>query len=617
MSSFETDKVTNIDRKAKTVSFPLTISCIGQLACFNGQITSLHLEHTKIRIIEKYSFSHCYHLQEVEFPPCLEEICEGSFQRCHSLKHINFGSDSNLKIIGPKAFFRCYKLLKFEFPPNIEVIGSQAFAISDSLDYIDLRGTKVRYIGDSAFQTKYKKLILVPTSIPAQSIVNNRHSDIQFTEKKDENRNLFSPKTLLIGNKCIRRVLIRRGIERISACCFLKANVVSLTIPASVKEICESSFNNCSKLKRVCFCQNSQLQEIKNKAFMFCSLLEKICFPKSLKIIRSEAFYYCWSLEKVSFPPNSQLVRIENAFPNSPIKKLSLPPYVKEIVDVVCLMKELNYVYIDNECYVSNNEGTAIYSRDGSELVCVIYKIKSFEIPRTVRVIKKKAFRFSQITESISIPSSVEVIENKAFAFCDNLKVIEFEEGSKLKSLSNNSLPSLEDIIINNENFIKRDDGVVISIKPRGIVFVPSRLTDMEIDPNVEIIHSFAFYRSNIKSLHFPKSLKKICYRAFEGSKLELVIFEEGTELDYIKNNAFYKTNVIEIKLPLIKEKFEDISLPKVKKIEFPSNFRPKSFSCLCLSNAQTIICPRSSLHTIASIEIYNEDSSYDIIEDE
>lgn len=61
-------------------------------------------------------------------------------------------------------------------------------------------------------------------------------------------------------------------------------------------------------------------------------------------------------------------------------------------------------------------------------------------------------------------------------------------------SIGSQAFYELEDLIINNEHFIKRSDGVVMSCNPSGIVFVPSQLIKLKVDYGVEFIQSFLFH---------------------------------------------------------------------------------------------------------------------------
>lgn len=134
----------------------------------------------------------------------------------------------------------------------------------------------------------------------------------------------------------------------------------------------------------------------------------------------------------------------------------------------------------------------------------------------------------------------------------------------------------MKDLIINNENFKKDDNGVVFSINPRGIVFVPRELSYLAVASGIEVIYSNAFRCSDIKTLSLPKSLKNICNSAFIGSKIESVTFEEGTELDSISKYSLSAENISNLKIPQIKEKIGYQNFPSLKTLELPPNFRPK-----------------------------------------
>lgn len=143
------------------------------------------------------------------------------------------------------------------------------------------------------------------------------------------------------------------------------------------------------------------------------------------------------------------------------MKHLELPSSVREITCVTQEMYKLDSIYIDNEFYRSNDEGTAIYTRDGSELICVNYKVIKFEIPYGTRVIKKSAF-CGKISGNLLIPSTVENIEKGAFFYCDELKDIEFVEITKMRLCGSSEIQKLENLTVNIDNFIEMENGVVI-----------------------------------------------------------------------------------------------------------------------------------------------------------
>lgn len=620
MIKVEGEKVTEINRRAQNVEIPSEIRFIGQFACINGFLLSLNIKHSHIINIGRYAFSFCYDLAEITFPPSLEEICEGAFKNCVNLQHIHFGSDSQLKIIGPYAFNDCNNLETLEFPPLLEIIGDFAFKKCNKLKTYDFRNTRVRLIGKKAIKIYKESFVSFPATVTPRSIsyycsnqldISKRHRFVQ----QDENGTSFMQGIIFRGNKKAMHMVIRRGVEKIALECFYKAALVSVVIPASVTEIGERSFFSCKSLKRVRFAPNSQLREIKKHAF-FLTAIKEFRAPSSLKVIRQNAFDYCKLLENIIFPHDSQLERIEITFFNTKIKNLSLPRLVKEIEFQHDYFEYdfLDTIFIDGEYYKSNEERNAVFSKDGSELVCLI---KYIDIPECVRVIKRRAFSIVSTDGYLQIPSSVEIIEEKAFLDCKCLKVLVFQSNSRLRSLGFNSLPDLDNLVINNEHFITCENGVVMSVNPRGIVFVPRKLKRLRIEPGVEVIYSYAFSYSNITKLVFPNSLKKISSDALYRFPIRSVSFEEGTELDSMDANSFIYTHFRYLKLPLIKETLGYQFLHVVETIEFPPNFNPKHVSSIYATSLMRVICPKSSLETLVRIHFKRKSPSIRIPDNE
>lgn len=601
------ENVIKIGRKSEYAKIPSIAKYISDFACLNGAISILNIENTKIKIIGKYAFSNCHNLEEIILPSSLEEIRQGAFIHCIYLVNIIFHPDSNVKIIGPRAFYHCKSLQSIDFPSTLVAIGEEAFCKCKYLSEFYLVDMRVKHIGSNAFGNHRGHQVFFPSTITVASMLNNPFCTIYVDEehptfKIDECGYFVTNKTMLqyFSNKT--NILIRRGIERIGEYCFLESKLVSITIPCSIIVICRSAFERCFSLMQIRFLRDSQLKEIKEKAFFFCDSVRKIKFPRSLRIIKEHAFDSCYCLEKVIFPRDSQLELIESPFQLTNIKHLSLPSSIRKIIDIQNGMDKLESVYIKNDLYESNEEGRVIMSKDGRNLVSVINRHEQFEIPKSVVVIKNGSFTGSNIGTKLVIPRTVEVIEEHAFEYCQCLKVIEFCAGSRLRSLGLNSLPSLDGLIINNKNFSTLNNGVVISHSPRGIIHVPKELTEIKIDPNVEVIFSYAFTNSNLAVLNFPKSLRRICSHSLCASNIETMLFEEGTEIDIIEENAFHCTSVGFIKFPLVKKKVFNSFGMNSTRIELPPNFDPEFIDPNIFKLIKRVRCPRSSIQSLKNI---------------
>lgn len=413
MIKVEEGKVTSIDRKAENISIPTDVVSIGPYACVFSYLRSLHLEKTQIVIIDQYAFSNCYYLQEITFPSSLEEIGEGAFNSCINIQQISFPSDSKLRKIGDGAFKACKKLEFFDFPPLLEFIGAKVFEHC-RMNVLDLRKTKIKSVG-KLLDTMRGSAILFPSTISASSVIKNSNTKLEI-EINQLTSNIcidgcgycIANKKIYNGRKSSSRIFIHRGIEKISQYCFERSKITSITIPASVITISKMAFSFCRELKRIHFAKNSRLQKIGRSAFSGCPI-EKIYIPKSVKVLEY-TFNFCDFLKEIVFPSDSQLERICGIPWGSKIRHLSLPPSTKEIN---YLSSGIRSIYINGEYLKSNEEKNAVFSKDGTELVCVVGPLKEFEIPNGVRVIKKGSMN-SKISDRLIIPSSVEVIEEGA-----------------------------------------------------------------------------------------------------------------------------------------------------------------------------------------------------------
>lgn len=147
---------------------------------------------------------------------------------------------------------------------------------------------------------------------------------------------------------------------------FARKNITSVTIPDSITEIGQNTFNNCSMLKEVLISENSSLSFIGNNAFSGNSSLKSIYIPKGVTRIGDSAFNNCGALDNIT-------------------------------------VAEENTVYSSvGNCLIEKATGVLIRGTNATA------------IPGSVTSIAQAAFRRSSITD-ITIPVSVTSIENYVF----------------------------------------------------------------------------------------------------------------------------------------------------------------------------------------------------------
>lgn len=497
-----------------------------------------------IAYIEKFAFVFAQ-IRELVLPTGLREISKGAFLFCKELGKLEIPKNSKLQIIRKYAFYGCTNLKNVKFPRSLRRIENYAFD-SRYFYYNDLTDTQLTYIGKNPFGKSYGKTIKLPETLVKCKCYFSEINENNKIVKFDQNGYYIDLKGIFKGMESKIRIIVRLGIEYIRSYCFKGARLKIIVIPASVKVIGKKSFKSCEFLQKVIFMKNSKLDIIKKEAFYMCKLLKMISFPNSLRIIEKKSFFIS-GLEKVIFPTNSQLEEIDSPFGFTKIEHLYLPSSLKHIMNVSFEMYELISINISNEIYQSNDEKIAIYSKDGKELVCTLAQLYEFHIHPGTEVIKERSLVKTYI-EKIVIPSSVQVIEKKAI----NIKNVIFEEGSKLMFVDVNAFYGMESLYVNSPNFKTDSDGIVSSISPRGIVFVPYTIDYVHIDDDVEVIHSFAFHDSLITYIEVPISLKIIGDSAFFHSKCVLCC-SKG-ELGSIGKNAL-RTSSYWVKIPAFSTK--------------------------------------------------------------
>lgn len=150
--------------------------------------------------------------------------------------------------------------------------------------------------------------------------------------------------------------------------------------------------------------------------------------------------------------------------------------------------------------------------------------------------------------------------------------------------------PTDESTIINKNDCVVKNGGLVEYYGRNGILMPPEGSL---------IILKCAFYKSNIRTLHCPDTLKGISIDAFyKSSYLSTVIF--GNSLIIIGDNAFYDCNISKITFPnsllhigsqaFIGNCYKEIVIPNSVKTVGHSAFNQSYLKTVTLSNSMEVI---------------------------
>ena len=226
--------------------------CIGEKS--NYQLIEAKL--SGISKIKDYAFANCYKLKTISLPQGLIYTGEYAFYNCVSLKNVNI--PLSLIQVGNYSFANCYSLEKVCFSKNKLVCGINSFQNCNSLQRITLNTVGV---------CNYSFL--------------NCNS---------------------LREVCLVQKLDFIGISAFGVCQKLQ----KVYIKQGVKNISDSAFNSCYKLKELIFGGEVSVSNIGDFAFYNCISLStlytngqnQIFFDEGSKI-GEKAFYKCLSISKL------------------------------------------------------------------------------------------------------------------------------------------------------------------------------------------------------------------------------------------------------------------------------------------------------------------------------
>ncbi len=538
-----------------------------------------------------YMFYKSAHLTtlNINIPTTLTVIPESTFNGCTALT--TFTIPTQIKEIGKNAFNACASLTSIAFGDNVNKIGDTAFAGCSSLASVTL-GKNITSIGTKAFQLSGITSLTIPSnykstyfSATSSGVFDQCTALTTVTFELDSDGNsAMTEITAYLFQNCTSLTTINLddlALTKINKYAFYKCNALTDVDFTKFTELTliDSNAFSYTALENVDLSQ-TKLTALSN-AFNNNSALKKLVLPASVSSMVDAAFTNT-SIEELTLSANHS----GDIFAGKAFEKLT---------DTVVIIPEGNTnFYVDEFGVIYDTERQIIYRATGDLTGYVIpdtvltigqsafsYAVTdSLIIPEGVITIGKYAFRYSSIP-FISIPSSVTSIDQYAFANSD-LARIEFanERNSKLEYLGSFAFneSKLESIVLpDNLNFTSGEYshflncvnlksvtfGANVKFIPNNVVGGCTALEEIYFQEGVEEI-SYLFnsitglsnyddadreLTNNVTTVTIPSTVKSIGNHTYGTSdmgsafacfkKLETVIFAEGSQLEYIKRNAF------------------------------------------------------------------------------
>ncbi len=411
--------------------------------------------------------------------------------------------------------------------------------------------------------------------IKLPSLSANAAEEADFTYSVDGNEITITGHSNPIGNLVIPAEINGMPVTKIADSAFNGSlNITSVRIPATVAHIERIAFSNCTSLMIVTFEKRDETQTLSTGSYVFsgcsalssinledanitkmgggfffrCSSLEKMAIPETVTEIEGAVFHGCTSLKEVTL--NKNITSLDNFgggvsegfFQDcTSLKEIVIPANITTI-------------------------GAKTFLGSGLEKI-------TFENGTGLTTIGEQAFGDSDL-RSIVIPATVTSIGKMAFSGCTNLETVTFEKREENQYLSTESDVFADCTALSSINL---EDSKVISMGARCFLNCPSlkkiimpdtlvtvgggffnkctSLSKVTLSKNMTSLSSVYgdYFFGNCKALkeiEIPASITIIGERAFYGSGIEKITFEEGSTLVTIGENAFWYTSLQNITIP-------------------------------------------------------------------
>ena len=485
------DSVTSIGAHAfcqcsslTNVTIGNSVTRIGDEAFYNCSSLTNVIMGNSVTSIGDDAFYNCSSLTSVTIPDSVTSIGAHAFSGCSSLTNATIGN--SVTSIGGDAFSGCSSLTNVTIPNGVTSIGSSAFKGCSNLTNVTIPNS-VTSIGENAFNrcTNLEKVFYNGTVAQWKSINVGKYNEyltksiIKCIDGVIGNGNiekigdyecqlnndytvsivkcLNKPDTIIIPAN-ISYEGFKFNVTSIGANVFCDfSNLISVTIPDSVKSIGINAFKNCVSLTSVSM--SNSLTSIGDSAFYRCANLTNITIPNSVTSIGESAFCLCKSLTCVNIPNGvvsieesafDECIRLRKVYYNGTIaqwKSINFEygnSYLAEAI-IKCsdgVIGNRNIFTIDKFAYRLYNDSTASvdkYSNKSDETdtliipESILYEGFKFNITK----IENYALSFCGNLTNVTIPNSVVSIGNYAFEGCANLTNVTIS--NKVTSIGNSA----------------------------------------------------------------------------------------------------------------------------------------------------------------------------------
>lgn len=449
----------------------------------------------------------------------------------------------------------------------------------------------------------------------AQKLARERRVHLERTAAEEMARASAAREFVDDAGTCWRYVLIDGEYVRIESCSAASEELVvpSFIDGAPVVALAPDACARQSGVRSI-VCPDT-LVAIGPCAFRENDALERIAFPRTIAEFDSHWVRSCRKLVSLKLP--GLLRRIDaSIFDMSSLDELIIGAGTQEVEPGAFAKSEIRTIAIDEANRYLRTDGTALYTKDGRELIALVRPVVSYSIAEGCERIAKKAFSSFSSIEEVSFPeglttigefalartgiraflapSSLRTIEEKAFFNCEKLEQVVLNEGLRTigdNAFSHTALEALEvpstieelgdtvaartavTFLGPGATFRIRDGGMHLHSDeagglyretPEGLAFVRLMTDEVEryeMEAATVIVGSGAFANNaRLREVILPDGLRVIGKRAFRNCR-HLSAVRLGTCVERIEDEAFLDTAVERLELPRTLERIGENAL--------------------------------------------------------
>ncbi len=358
--------------------------------------------------IAEEAFAECGNIVEIEIPPSIIIIEQGTFRDCTGLKKIDLGR--RIREVESFAFAGCTSL-ETVIIRNEECIISQGFETFGTYDH-PFTGTIYGSADSTAQEYAESNGFNFSTEMPDCTHLTVEDGSCLTFENDEHGAILTKCDASAVGKLTIPKVANGMPVDRIAENAFEDCmNLTSVALPEYVLDLPARVFGKCESLCEVILPEH--IFDIGREAFIECVNLKKINLPESLEYIDDNAFSTCLSLEEITIPERVKEITTGMFSYCESLKTVNLGENITDIsVGAFENCRSLESIRLPESLK------TIGYNAFGH---CTA--LKNVEIPAGLDTIEGSAFAYSGITSAV-IPANVLTIPRYAFNNCEGLEKI-------------------------------------------------------------------------------------------------------------------------------------------------------------------------------------------------